>query len=93
MTWLVSSLISAVCLRFYDIAKKAALRDNAVLPVLLLSSLAGLGLLMLQWAGSASGAFGLIPLEPIALNARQHLAVALVEPGQRQLGLQLPRDR
>lgn len=36
--WLVLSFVSAALLGFYDTAKKAALKDNAVLPVLLLNT-------------------------------------------------------
>lgn len=34
MSWIALSLLSALLLGFYDLAKKHALRDNAVLPVL-----------------------------------------------------------
>jgi len=34
MSWIVLSIFSALLLGFYDLAKKHALRDNAVLPVL-----------------------------------------------------------
>lgn len=37
--WLLYAFASAVLLGFYDTSKKAALRDNAVLPVLLLNTL------------------------------------------------------
>jgi len=37
--WLIFAFTSAVLLGFYDTSKKAALRDNAVLPVLLLNTL------------------------------------------------------
>ena len=35
--WVVLAFISALCLGFYDISKKIALRDNAVVDVLTLS--------------------------------------------------------
>lgn len=41
--WIVWILSSAVFLAFYDLSKKASVRDNAVLPVLLLATLAGGG--------------------------------------------------
>ena len=41
MTWTAWILVSAVFLAFYDIAKKASVRDNAVLPVLLISATTG----------------------------------------------------
>jgi hypothetical protein len=34
MTWITLSIFSALLLGLYDLAKKSALRDNAVLPVL-----------------------------------------------------------
>ncbi len=37
--WLLLAFLSAALLGFYDVAKKSALRDNAVLPVLLLNTL------------------------------------------------------
>lgn len=37
--WLLLSFVSATLLGFYDTSKKAALKDNAVLPVLLLNTL------------------------------------------------------
>ena len=41
MTWVVLSLLSALFLGFYDLFKKAGVRDNAVPPVLFISVLAG----------------------------------------------------
>jgi len=41
MTWTAWILASAVFLAFYDVAKKASVRDNAVPPVLLVSAAAG----------------------------------------------------
>lgn len=42
MSWLILALLSAVFLGLYDVAKKAALDENAVLPVLFLCSFCGL---------------------------------------------------
>ena len=39
MMWLGLAFLSAVCLGFYDVFKKKSLRDNAVIPVLLLNTL------------------------------------------------------
>ena len=39
--WTCWILASAVFLAFYDLAKKASVRENAVLPVLLLATVAG----------------------------------------------------
>ena len=36
--WLLLAFVSATLLGFYDASKKAALKDNAVLPVLLLNT-------------------------------------------------------
>ena len=41
MSWIAFILTSAVFLAFYDLAKKAAVKDNAVLPVLLFATLFG----------------------------------------------------
>lgn len=38
MPWMLASLLSALFLGFYDLAKKHAVRENAVLPVLFLST-------------------------------------------------------
>ena len=40
-SWTCLIIASAVFLAFYDLAKKASVRDNAVLPVLLVSTLSG----------------------------------------------------
>ena len=41
MDWTIWILLSAVFLAFYDLAKKASVRDNAVLPTLLISTFCG----------------------------------------------------
>lgn len=46
--WLTLTFISAVLLGLYDVSKKVALRDNAVLPVLLLTTLIA-SLVFLPW--------------------------------------------
>ena len=74
MHWLGLTLVSAVCLGLYDVSKKAALRDNPVLPVLLLSTLSGLALLLLELAlGAGLGDSVRFRIEP--LGARQHALV------------------
>src|SRR5512138_1500703 len=54
MTWMLLAVLSAVLLGLYDVAKKAAVQDNAVLPVLFTCSASGLVLLLplavLSWA-------------------------------------------
>ena len=52
--WTAWILSSAVLLAFYDLAKKASVRDNAVLPVLLISSVAGT-VVYLTVLGAAGG--------------------------------------
>ena len=51
MPWIVASLVSAFFLGLYDLTKKHALRDNAVLPVLFFATVCGatiwIGLLLL----------------------------------------------
>ena len=54
--WTCWILASAVFLAFYDLAKKASVRENAVLPVLLLATAAGSGIYM-----AILGAVGGIP--------------------------------
>ena len=41
MSWIAWILASSVFLAFYDLSKKASVRNNAVLPVLLLATIAG----------------------------------------------------
>ena len=58
MSWICWILASAVFLALYDLAKKASVRDNAVLPVLLCSTLFGCAAFLLGlWA---SGRFALV---------------------------------
>ncbi|HEX7598490.1 MAG TPA: permease, partial [Polyangia bacterium] len=41
MSWMLLAVLSAVFLGLYDVAKKASVQDNAVLPVLLACSASG----------------------------------------------------
>jgi hypothetical protein len=43
MSWVLLSICSALFLGFYDLAKKHAVRDNAVLPVLFFGILTSQG--------------------------------------------------
>jgi transporter family protein len=78
MNWIVASLVSALFLGVYDLCIKHAIRDNAVLPVLFLSTLTGatvwVALLLVQVAHP-----GLLPTalvtEPI--SPAQHLQLLL----------------
>jgi transporter family protein len=73
MPWILASLVSAFFLGCYDLSKKHALRDNAVLPVLFLSTLCG----AVVWAillGAIQLAPALVPagLTPEILPLRTH---------------------
>ncbi|HEV2436883.1 MAG TPA: DMT family transporter [Verrucomicrobiae bacterium] len=78
MTWIEASLVSALFLGVYDLCIKHAIRDNAVLPVLFLSTLTGAAawtaLLFVQEAHP-----GLLPaaLVPDPLTPGQHLQLLL----------------
>ncbi len=78
MPWIAASLVSAFFLGCYDLSKKHALRDNAVVPVLFLATVCG----ALVWTpllllGRASP--GLLPAAfvPAALTPTQHAMVFL----------------
>lgn len=73
--WVLGAIASAILLGIYDVAKKVALRANAVLVVLffttLFSSLIFLPLLLLSWlAPSFAGAWGIFIREA---NLQEHL--------------------
>ncbi len=53
--WYVLALASAFCLGFYDVLRKYSLRDNAVLPVLLCSTLASSVMMSPMLIGSMLG--------------------------------------
>jgi transporter family protein len=79
MHWILLSLLSAFTLGIYEVAKKASVEDNAVIPVLFASSLAGVGILLpvVLFAPLAPGLaapWGLI-LTPI--GAKGHLLIFL----------------
>lgn len=73
MSWVIASLVSAFFLGFYDLSKKHALRDNAVLPVLFLATVCGavvwLALLLAGWAAPAALPAAFVPAP---LTATQH---------------------
>ncbi len=66
-------------LALYDLAKKASVRDNAVLPTLLFSTIAGCAAYVgvLCAAGRFSAAFASITHEILALSAAKSIIVAL----------------
>jgi drug/metabolite transporter (DMT)-like permease len=78
MTWIEASLVSALFLGVYDLCIKHAIRDNAVLPVLFLSTLTGAmvwaALLLVQVAqpGVLPATLVTDPLTPV-----QHLQLLL----------------
>lgn len=69
--WTCWILASAVFLAFYDLAKKASVRDNAVLPVLLLATVAGGGAYV-----AVLGAAGGIPAA-IDVSARDFALICI----------------
>ncbi len=56
MVWFVLALVSALCLGFYDVLRKYSLRSNAVLPVLMVSTLTSSVILLPLCVASAMGA-------------------------------------
>src|SRR5690242_12971821 len=78
MTWIEASLVSALFLGVYDLCIKHAIRDNAVLPVLFLSTLTGAtvwtALLLVQVKSP-----GLLPVSLVTdpLTPLQHLQLLL----------------
>ena len=78
MSWIAASLVSAFFLGLYDLSKKHALRENAVLPVLFVSTLCGAAVwLVLLLIGFVAP--GAVPATfiPEALTPAQHGLVFL----------------
>jgi len=77
--WIYLGLCSACLLGFYDVCKKHAVRDNAVLPALLISTAACAAvtlpflLLSLAWPDRVAGTW----LAVAPLSGRAHLLVTL----------------
>jgi bacterial/archaeal transporter family protein len=69
MTWMLLSICSAVFLGFYEIAKKASLKENAVPPVLFFNVLTAaalwLPLILLSQFFPAGIPFGFLSIEPL----------------------------
>lgn len=79
MSWILLSLGSALLLGFYDLAKKHALRENAVLPVLFFGVLTS-GLIWLPftlWSGSSPDTFPSERFYVHPLTVHQHLLLFL----------------
>lgn len=78
LSWIVASLISAFFLGCYDLSKKHALRDNAVVPVLFTSTLCGAGVwLFLLLAGRLAPALLPAAFVPEPLAWRLHGLILL----------------
>ncbi len=78
MNWSEWILASAVMLSLYDLAKKASVRDNAVLPTLLASTLFGCAAFLVGLASSghlAAAAYSVTP-ELLALASAKSVIVA-----------------
>lgn len=79
MSWIFLTLISALFLGFYDLAKKHALRENAVLPVLFFGIVTS-GLIwspLVLWAHWLPGSFPLEALRVQPLALEQHVLIFL----------------
>jgi transporter family protein len=75
--WLWLALLSAGALAIYDVSKKLALHDNAVLPTLLASTLSGgLALSLVLGLAQISGHAARLGLQLQPLSAMQHGLVA-----------------
>lgn len=73
MSWILASLVSAFFLGLYDLSKKRALEDNAVVPVLFLGTVCGAVVwLSLLLAGFAAPAAVPAMFRPEALTPAQH---------------------
>jgi bacterial/archaeal transporter family protein len=78
MHWITASLVSAVFLGFYELCTKHAVRENAVLPVLFLSTFTGAAVWSVLLAVQAVQPCALpAALQTDALTLVQHLQLAL----------------
>ncbi|MEZ6124547.1 MAG: DMT family transporter [Planctomycetaceae bacterium] len=75
MHWIVLSLLSAIFLGLYDIAKKSAVRENAVAPVLFFNVLtaAVIWLPLVVWSYTAPDGFPNSALKVSVLSPSEHL--------------------
>jgi len=76
--WLILAIASAIFLGFYDIFKKISLQENAVLPILFLSTVAGsmimLGFVLLsEWHIIPADSMAFVP----HLSMEEHLRIIL----------------
>ena len=79
MSWTCWILLSAVFLALYDLAKKASVRDNAVLPVLLCSTLCGCAAFVgaLAFGGRLGAALAALDGRLVALGLSKAAIVAI----------------
>ena len=78
VNWIAASLVSAVFLGLYELCTKHAVRDNAVVPVLFLSTLTGATVWLILLAAATLQPGWLPPsLVTDPLSATQHLQIAL----------------
>ena len=77
MSWIILSILSAFFLGIYDLLKKSAVRDNAVLPVLFISVAVGAvaWLPAAIWSAVAPGSVPLELFKVETLNLRENLLV------------------
>ena len=76
--WTAWILASAVFLAFYDLAKKASVRGNAVLPVLLISAMSGtVAYTAALWAAGGLGGVFSLSLHHLLLVAVKTVIVAM----------------
>ncbi len=75
MTWVFLSVLSALCLGFYDLLKKSAVRENAVLPVLFFGVVAGacVWIPFLIWSGLSPETLPSDFFRVSGIEAREHL--------------------
>jgi transporter family protein len=74
MSWILLSICSALFLGFYDLAKKHALKDNAVFPVLFFGIVtsACVWLPLVIWSTVSPGTFPSAEFQTTAIGARAH---------------------
>jgi len=74
MSWLILSILSALFLGFYDLAKKAGVQENAVAPVLFLSVLSGamVWLPLLLWSQVSPDTFPWERLRVLPMTLKEH---------------------
>jgi drug/metabolite transporter (DMT)-like permease len=74
MSWVLLSICSALFLGFYDLAKKHALKENAVFPVLFfaIASSAGIWLPLIIWSSLSPATFPIPSIQTTPLSAASH---------------------